>query len=152
MGYTQEEADAMRQRTEAARLNVKPQFAGKNGNPTPDTLTSAVLVSAVTFLEDLGSERKLHKAIMAHCDGQWPRWKYIHARMDKRSTVAVGAPDFVIFSPGNAEMHPRVFAIECKRAGQKPTPEQLAWHKEMEMLGHKVHVIYSLAEFFEIVK
>lgn len=146
MGFTQEDADAMQKRTEAAIARGKQQVG------LPDPMASAPLVSAITFVEGLRSERKLHEDIMAHCDKQWPRWKYVHARMDKPSTIAVGAPDFVIFTPGNEEMHPRVFAIECKRGGKKPTPEQLAWHKEMEMLGHRVHVVYSMEEFLEIVK
>ncbi len=145
MPTSPEQFDAMKQRTEAGHGAILRR-KGVVIDPMQCDVTASTLVEGVT------KERELHDEIIRYCDSQWPRWKYIHARMDKRSTIAVGAPDFVIFTPGNAEMHPRVFAIECKRAGQKPTPEQLAWHKEIEMLGHKVHVIYSLAEFKEITR
>lgn len=92
-------------------------------------------------------ESKLHDQIIAHCNSRWPRWKYIHARMDKRSTVAVGSQDFTIFLPNG-----RTVCIECKKKGEKPDADQLAWHKEMEMLGHVVHVVYSEEQFFEVVK
>ena len=35
------------------------------------------------------SESKLHADIVKFCDSQWPRWKYIRARMDKKSTGPV---------------------------------------------------------------
>jgi hypothetical protein len=147
MGFTEEDAEAMRKRTEAGHGAIARRKAG-----LPSPATSSPLVAAVTFVEGIRNERKLHEAIIAHCDKQSPRWKYIHARMDKPSTIGLGAPDFVIFVPPNSEMHRRVFCIECKRKGQKPTPEQLAWHKEMEMLGHRVHVVFSMEQFLEIVK
>lgn len=102
--------------------------------------------------EGVSRESDLHDSIIEFCDRQWPRWKYIRTRMDKRSTIAVGAQDFTIFLPGNAEMAPRVKCIECKRKGEKPTAEQLIWHKEMEMLGHTVYVVRSMAEFMEVIK
>lgn len=96
--------------------------------------------------EPVERESTLHEQIMKHCDSQWPKWKYLRARMDKRSTIASGAQDFTIFAPG------RVILCECKRKGEKPTAEQLAWHKELELLGHKVHVVYSFEEFLEAIK
>lgn len=90
-------------------------------------------------------EGDLHQQIIAYCNSQWPKWKYIHARMDKKSTIQKGAPDFVIFLPG------RVCCVECKRPGEKPTQEQLAWAKEMEMLQHKVHVVTSFEQFLNVV-
>lgn len=67
--------------------------------------------------------------------------------MDKRSTIAVGGQDFTIFANLG-----RVFLVECKRKGEKLSPEQLAWKLEMEMAGHTVHTVWSYAEFLEIVK
>ena len=93
------------------------------------------------------SEGELHDEIIKHCNAQYPRWKVIHARMDQRSTIAVGAQDFTIFVPAG-----RTICVECKAKGKKRTPEQLAWAKEMSMLGHDVHCIYSMAEFLEVVK
>lgn len=97
--------------------------------------------------EGCEDESELHREILDYCNHQWPRWKVIHARMDQRSTIPVGAQDLTIFKPDG-----KVLCIECKRKGAKPTIEQQAWHKEMEMLGHKVHVVYSYREFLEIVK
>lgn len=90
-------------------------------------------------------ESTLHDQIIEYCNSQWPKFKYIHARMDKRSTIQVGAPDFCpIFLPGG-----KIIIFECKRQGEKCTPEQLAWHKELEMLGHTVHVIYTFSQFLD---
>jgi len=96
-----------------------------------------------------GDEREvgrggLHEKIMRHCDAQWPKWKYIHARTDQRSTVGIGVHDFTIYLPG------RVLNIECKTKEGKPTPEQLAWALQLEMLGHKVHVVRSMDEFLAL--
>lgn len=94
--------------------------------------------------EPVERESDLHDEIIQHCNSQWPRWKFIRGRMDKRSTIAIGAQDFTIFLPGG-----RLLCVECKRRGAKPTTEQLAWHKEMELLGHRVYVIQSVKEFYE---
>ena len=88
------------------------------------------------------SELPLHDEIIRHCNSQCPRWKYIHARTDQKSTIGVGVHDFTIFLPGG-----RVLCIECKTRLGKLTPEQLAWKLEMEMLGHAVHVVRSFQEF-----
>lgn len=92
-------------------------------------------------------ERDLHDLIIAFCNGQWPRWKFIHARMDQKSTVAVGAQDFTIFAPGG-----ECWLIECKRPGSKMTTEQLAWKKEMDLLGWNVATIYDYSGFLDLVK
>ena len=98
-------------------------------------------------LDGVDRERDLHDDIIDYCNNQWPRWLYIHARMDKRSTIAVGANDFTIFASGG-----RTFCIECKRKNEKLDPDQLIWQKEMEMLGHRVFVCRNMDEFREVVK
>lgn len=90
------------------------------------------------------AEMPLHEDIMRYCDRQWPKWKYIRARSDRRSTIAVGANDFTIFLP-----HGRVLCIECKSKTGKLSNEQRAWAFEMEKLGHRVHVVQSMDEFLE---
>lgn len=92
-------------------------------------------------------EGKLHQEIMAYCDSQWPRWKYIHARMDKPSCIQKGANDITAFLPGG-----NVLCIECKKRGGKLDPDQLAWKLEMEMVGHKVHVVYCMDDFRNVLK
>lgn len=84
----------------------------------------------------------LQEQIRAFCAEQWPKWLVIQARSDQRSTIAVGAHDFTVFLPGG-----RLLCVETKAKGKKQTPEQLAWAKQMEMLGHTVHVCRSLDEF-----
>jgi len=89
----------------------------------------------------------LHEQIMDYCNAQWPRWKFIHSRTDRKSTVAVGSHDFTIFLPGG-----RVECVEAKAKGGKLSNEQLAWAKELSLLGHGVHVVFNLEEFKEITK
>lgn len=91
-------------------------------------------------------EDVLHFKIMEYCDAKHPKWKYIRARSDKKSTIQVGAQDITIFASEK-----RVFCFECKRPGKHPTTDQLVWHIEMELLGHKVHVITSYEEFINII-
>lgn len=83
-----------------------------------------------------------HDQIMAWCDTQWPRWKYVHARTDKPSTLPVGCSDFVIFGP-----YPICFLVECKTMDGKIGKDQRIWIKEMEMLGWIVNITRSFDEF-----
>jgi hypothetical protein len=91
-------------------------------------------------------EKTLHDEIIAHCDKQWPRWKYIHSRMDKPSTIQEGCQDFTIFMPG------RVLCVECKRVGGKLSLEQNIWIAEMKQVGVTVHVIETFEEFLKLTK
>ena len=88
----------------------------------------------------------LHEQIMEHCGKQWPRWKYRHARTDKKTTEELGTEDFTIFLPGNKTLH-----VECKARNEKPSPEQLIWATELRMLGHTVHFVWSFEEFLALV-
>jgi len=90
----------------------------------------------------VNAEGKLHEQIMDWCDTQWPRVKYIHARMDQRSCIAVGAQDFTLFLPNG-----RTLCVECKAKSKKLEPDQRNWHKEMAMVGHKVHTVWSFEDF-----
>lgn len=92
-------------------------------------------------------ESKLHDQILAFCAGRWPRWVTIRCRMDKRSTIAVSAHDITIFLPNGG-----ILCLECKAAKRKLTPEQQAWAKEMEMLGHCVYTVWSFADFESILR
>ena len=96
--------------------------------------------------EPIDLESKLHGQIINHCDAQWPPWKYIRARMDKRSTIGNGVHDFTIFAPG------RVICVECKARNEKLRDDQQIWKKELEMLGIEVHVVRNTEEFLQVVK
>ena len=98
--------------------------------------------SPLAHSDPVDSEAKLHSQIMEWCDSQWPRWKYLHCRMDRKSTVAPGVHDLTVFGP-----HPLVLLIECKKKDGKLSEEQLCWIAEMKMIHWNVHVVYSFEEF-----
>lgn len=102
--------------------------------------------TVVLLSKPASSEGALHEEIMEWCDTQHPRVKYIHSRMDKHSTIAVGAQDFTLFLPRGETL-----CIECKSKGKKLAPDQRDWHKEMEMVGHKVNTIWSFEEFLALL-
>ena len=54
---------------------------------------------AKVFMEEqhVSDESQLHLDIIKWCDGQWPKWKYVHARMDRPSTLDLGVADFTMF-------------------------------------------------------
>lgn len=107
------------------------------------------LQRAAALTEEAGgvaNELDLHNEIIKHCCAQFPQWKYIHANPTVKSTIQVGAQDFTIFLPGR-----RTLCIECKSKDGKVDPDQRIWHKEMQMLGHDVHVIRSMEEFLKLV-
>lgn len=88
------------------------------------------------------SELKLHDEIIAWCNRQNPRIKYIHARTDRKSTIGVGVHDFTIFLNRG-----RVLCIECKSKTGKLDEDQQAWAMEMRRLGHIVFVVRAFEEF-----
>lgn len=140
---TPEQYHAMLARLERNNLRDPKQLFDQAGQPPTVASESAHREKSAGRPDP---ESKLHDSIIEWANSQWPRMKFIHARMDQRSTIAVGAPDFVLFLLAG-----RVLCVECKAKGKKPTPEQLAWHKEMEMLGHKVHVVWSMDDFMKLV-
>lgn len=91
-------------------------------------------------------EMELHKQIMAFCDSQFPRWRYIRARSDKRSTIGNGVQDFTIFLPNG-----KTLLIEAKARNEKLKPDQLAWKLELERLGHTVHCVRNFDEFKQLI-
>jgi hypothetical protein len=92
-------------------------------------------------------EEHLHFQIIQYCNSQWPRWKFIRARMDMISTIACGCQDFTIFLPGG-----KILCVECKRKGGKLSVAQLAWANEMSKVGQTVFVITTINEFMDVVK
>jgi len=97
-------------------------------------------------LRESGSDG-LQAKIIAWCESQWPRWKYIQARNDKKSTIALGAQDFTVFGP-----FPLCLCIETKSKTGKLSEAQRDWAFEMSRLGWKVHLIRSMDEFLSIAK
>lgn len=87
----------------------------------------------------------LHEKIISYCNSQHPRWKFIHCRTDKKATIEVGSHDFTVFLPGG-----NILCVECKAKDGKLSIEQRGWILELKMLGHEVHVVYSLEEFINL--
>jgi hypothetical protein len=87
-------------------------------------------------------EKELHQKIMDHCDARWPRWKYIHSRMDRATRNEPGVPDFDIFLPGGKHL-----LVEAKRPGEKLSPAQRSYHAELAKLDQPIAVIHDLPEF-----
>lgn len=106
----------------------------------------APVASAEACERETGSDG-LHAQIMRWCDSQWPRWKYIHSRTDKRSTVDPGVPDFAVFGP-----YPRCIVVECKSKSGKLSTDQQNWIAEMKMIGWTVNVVWNLEEFLGLTK
>jgi hypothetical protein len=93
-------------------------------------------------------EKELHRKIMDYCNAQWPRWKYVHSRMDRATSKdQAGVSDFVIFLP-----QAYVLVVEAKRPGEKPTLAQRDWHAEMARLGHEVNIVHDIREFLLAVE
>ena len=92
-------------------------------------------------------ESKLHLQIQNHCDMQFPRWKYFHQPMHKKSQAELGAPDFLILLP-----YSKVICVECKTKTGKLRPEQAAWKAEAEKLHHHYVIVRSFDEFLDQCK
>lgn len=88
-------------------------------------------------------ESDLHDQIMDYCRGRG--WLAVHSRMDKRTTQQKGVSDFIIITPV------RVFFVECKRVGQKLTPDQLAFAAQIKKLGWPHAVVHNMAEFVQAI-
>ena len=85
-------------------------------------------------------ESKLHVQIIEHC--KLHGWLYVHSQMNKRATVGVGIPDFIIAMPGG-----RTIWVEAKARKEKPTIEQLGRGRHLQKLGHEHYVVWNFDEF-----
>lgn len=92
-------------------------------------------------------ESELADEIRRYCAAQWPRWKIISARTDKRSTIEPGAQDLTVFFPPG-----RVLCLELKSKTGKRSEAQLSWAAEMKMCGHSVYCIRTMQEFLDLVR
>ncbi len=57
-----------------------------------------VMSSGVIAHDAVDYEADLHDQIISYC--QRNGWVIVHSRMDMRTTVGVGTPDFVLGAPG----------------------------------------------------
>lgn len=91
------------------------------------------------------NESELHSAIMEWIKKQHPLPAYTHARMDRKSRMTLGAPDFILLFRG------RVLLIECKTKTGKRSSDQLAWALLAELNGFSVHEVRSFSQFLEVI-
>ena len=79
--------------------------------------------------------RVLESAVESHLETQMRR---IGGRAFKFPPAVKGAPDRIVVFP-----HGRIFFVELKRKGEKPSPSQKLWHERMDAMGHVVHILDS---------
>lgn len=94
-------------------------------------------------VESVEDESDLHCGIIAECKRR--TWICLHGSMAHRSHRTVGEPDCIVIADRG-----RVFFLECKRKGGKPTKEQSAMIAWLTHLGASAHVVYSMAEVVAI--
>jgi hypothetical protein len=89
--------------------------------------------------EDAKVERELHKLIINELLRRGIF--FIHSRMDRKSTQALGTPDFAFVIGGLP------VAVECKTATGSLTQEQRAVSILMQHNGWAYHIVRSFDEF-----
>ena len=119
---TNEQAQEMLSRLERNKTRGKPQAI-------PD--------------DAVDDEIGLHGEIMRWLKTE--RVPYLHARTDKKSGIAKGAPDFVFPYRG------KTFYIEVKTRTGKRSIDQLAWAMLAEHQGVIVRECRSMTEFHNIL-
>lgn len=102
--------------------------------------------SPLTDADPVEIESDLHYKIIEWCNDRRPRVKYIHARMDRKSTINVGAPDFVLFFSPDCTL-----LLECKARDYKRTSAQLEYAAELRQRGIEVYEVRSMEDFLKVV-
>lgn len=88
--------------------------------------------------ESIANESDLHNEIIELCRSKG--WYYVHSRMDRKTTTALGVPDFVIATENG------VAFLECKAKGGKPTPAQLATIAHLKKLNRIAAIVTNMDE------
>jgi hypothetical protein len=115
---------------EVSDLPINPSEATKRRNPH---LFTAIGIEIMRRAQSNAMEEDIHDDIERLCRSRG--WLYVHSRMDKRTTVHVGTPDFIIALPGG-----RTLWIECKRKDGKLTEKQHGTLRWLRKLGQEAHV------------
>lgn len=98
------------------------------------------------------SEKAMQAEIQAYCDLRG--WPCFRARMDRKSTLPNGTPDFLIclpFTRGVASIGLFV-AVECKMKGNKPSREQEDHLRNIRGNHGETMVAYSSHEALQWLK
>lgn len=93
-------------------------------------------------IPDHGLENNLLKKCIAYCDEHG--WPIFHDRSKKCNRP--GFPDLFIFAADG-----RTILIELKSADGKLRKEQEGLRRQLNWLGHTVHVVRSYKKFLQIV-
>lgn len=73
---------------------------------------------------------------------------FVSSRMDKRTTLPKGMPDFFIFPPGG-----RSLAVEAKVHGGDLSPEQRdVFTRYWQLTGQVVHIVWNFHQFCELLE
>ena len=89
-------------------------------------------------------EAELHEVVRAECRRRG--WICLIGSMAHRTSRTIGEWDATIVADKG-----RVFFVEMKTAKGKLSTEQAALHAWAQKLGHRVHVIRSLADFLALL-
>lgn len=105
---------------------------------------SGFTAEEVTKLYNARKEKEMHEIF-----GDWlrlSRTPFIHARTDKRSTIAVGAPDFTVMHQG------RAICIEFKMPGETQSEEQIKFQNLLQESGTPYFICTKAIEAIEHVR
>jgi len=89
-------------------------------------------------------ESAIHDEIIFQCRARG--WYVVHSRMDRRATVTVGAPDFILAMDSG-----RTLWIEAKRRNGKLSTSQQATRARLARLGHCHIILRSVTEAREFL-
>lgn len=140
----------------AGELDKRDRIAMKDndvtilsGRPTAITPAEKDILAKLNEQKETGSVedeiRDLHKPIIKFCRGKG--WIYFYSNPRRKTGRTIGEPDFTILAD-NA----RVFFIECKARGERLSPGQWILHSAAARLGHSIYTIYTMDEFYGLVK
>lgn len=94
---------------------------------------------------EASTEKSIHQLICQELNRRGI--KYIHAAMNKRSTLPEGAPDFCVFLPGQNRSAGQVVFAEIKTPSGKLSQSQSFYIAELRRDGFAVFVPRSFEEF-----
>lgn len=89
-------------------------------------------------------ECELHEAILRECKQRG--WIPFHGSMAHKTFRTPGEPDFIVMRNDGQWL-----AIEAKTESGKLSPDQQAIAAWAETLGHKIHVVRSIEDFFKLI-
>src|SRR5258708_541725 len=90
------------------------------------------------------NERVQHGLLCSYLDLN--RFVYIHANPTKKSTIQVGAPDFIVFYSG------KCLFLELKGPEGKLSEDQTEFIKRLVKVGFYTHIPRSASEAITIIK